>query len=115
MLKYKLYLNDILRTIKLIEFSTKNINFDKFDSDRNLIDATCMRIQVIGESIKKIPKEVKERYPKIDWKRFLDSRNIISHSYFAVNPMIIWTIIRDEIPVLKKQIREVLNREIKNE
>ena len=57
MSRYELYLNDILIAIDLIEKSIKNKDFKKFKSNRESIDANSMRLQIIGESISKLPKE----------------------------------------------------------
>ena len=114
MSKYELYLNDILRAIELIENSIKNKTLAKFKLNRDLIDATSMRIQIIGESISKLSSQLKEKYNKIDWKRYLQTRNIISHAYFAVNPEILWSIMVKDIPKLKKEIQKIL-KDIKND
>ena len=112
MLKYNLYLNDILRAIKLIENSMKNKSLNDFESNKDLIDANSMRLQIIGESITKLPKIVKSKYKEVSWEKFLQTRNIISHAYFAVNAQILWSIIIKEIPLLKKYILKI-KKEIK--
>lgn len=111
MLRYKLYLNDILRAIKKIEFSMKNEDEDSFCKNIDLIDAMLMRIQVIGESINKIPLGIRKKYNEIVLEKFLKARNIISHAYFAVNPRIIWSIVKKDLPELKKQINKILKNE----
>ena len=107
MLKYELYLNDILRAIELIEKSTKDKDIEEFKSDKELIDATAMRLQIIGESIIKLPLKLKERYGKVDWNKYLQTRNIISHSYFAVNLEILWSIVKKDISKLKRSILKI--------
>jgi len=114
MSKYDLYLNDILRAIDLIESSLKDKSMNDFESNRDLIDALSMRLQIIGESINKLPKKIIDKYKEVDWQRFLQTRNIISHSYFAVNPKILWLIIKRNIPLLKNQILKI-KKELKNE
>jgi uncharacterized protein with HEPN domain len=49
MSRYNLYINDILRTIELIEKDTRSKSLEKFKSNKTLIDATAMRLQIIGE------------------------------------------------------------------
>ncbi len=110
MSKYNLYLNDVIRAIDRIEKSIKNKNFEDFKLDDEIIDATSMRLQVIGESINKLGK-LKEKYKRVDWQKYLQTRNIISHAYFAVNLEILWSIITKSIPILKKQIKEILEKE----
>jgi len=109
MSRYELYLNDILRAIEKIETSLKNNDEKSFSKDDNLIDATSMRLQIIGESINKLPEEIKRRYKKINWKKLSEIRNIISHAYFKINPKIIWSIIEKDIPLLKKYVLEIKN------
>ncbi|MCK4647608.1 DUF86 domain-containing protein [Candidatus Pacearchaeota archaeon] len=111
MLKYELYLNDILRAIKKIEFSIKNKDEGLFCRNDDLIDAMSMRLQVIGESINKIPLKIRNQFKEVEWKRFLRARNIISHAYFAVNPKIIWSIAKKDLPKLKKEIKKMLEKE----
>lgn len=107
MSKYELYLNDILRAIKKIEFSLKNKNESSFEEDDNLIDATSMRLQIIGESIKKLPLEIKRKYKVVNWERLSKIRNIISHAYFKINTKLIWSVIEKEIPILKKYVYKI--------
>lgn len=106
MSKYNLYINDILRTISNIEESTNKKSFENFSLDKNLIDATAMRLQIIGESLKKIPSKFKEN-KKINWKDLEDLRNIISHAYFKINSALLFDIIKNKIPELKKEIKKI--------
>ncbi len=110
MLKYNLYVSDILRAIESIEENTNNKSFEKFSVDKNLIDATAMRLQIIGESLKKIPSKFKNN-KKINWKDLEDLRNIISHAYFKVNPTLLFDIVKNKIPELKKEIKNILKNE----
>lgn len=110
MSKYKLYLNDILRAIERIEKSTIGKTLRKFKLDIDLVEATAMRLQIIGESIRKLDGRLKKQY-ELDWNRYLQTRNIISHAYFAVNPEILWSIIEKDIPKLKRGIKLILKEE----
>ena len=107
MSKYELYLNEILRAIELIEKSIKGKSFEEFKSNRETIDANSMRLQIIGESISKLPEEIILKYKEIKWKEFLHTRNIISHAYFAVNAKIVWLILKEDVPKLKEVIQKI--------
>jgi len=104
MSKYNLYVNDILRAINWIERDVGKIGFGEFKNKRVLIDAVAMRLQIIGESIKKLPKE-KKQSSEINWKYFEEIRNFISHAYFLVDAEILWDIIKNEIPKLKRFVK----------
>ncbi|MDP1728600.1 MAG: DUF86 domain-containing protein [archaeon] len=60
MQEYRLYINLIKETIARIEDSLQSISKQEFIADRDIQDATLMRLQVIGENIKKIPAEIKK-------------------------------------------------------
>ena len=110
MSKYDLYLNDILRAINSIETSILKKQFKDFELDNNLIDASSMRLQIIGESVNKL-SPIHNKYKNVNWKKYLQTRNIISHAYFAIDLDIIWSIIKKDIPKLKKEIQEIIQKE----
>lgn len=111
MLKYKLYLKEILNAIEKIEDSLKDKNKEDFDKDEILKDATYMRIQIIGENINNLPKSIKDKYPNVKWNRIKDSRDIISHAYSYVHSELIWSLIKTELPKLKEVINEISKKE----
>ncbi len=104
MLDYRLYVNVILETIEKIENSIVKENKKEFMENSELQDATLMRLQVIGESIKKMPVEIKKQYKEIKWKKFGKLRNIISHKYASVDYNLIWNFIENNLEELKSGI-----------
>ena len=98
---YKLYTNVIIETIAKIENSMNSIEKREFLENSELQDATLMRLQVIGECIKKIPPEIKKNAKEIKWKKFERLRNIISHKYASVDYNIIWSFIENNLEELK--------------
>ena len=104
MQKSKLYINVIIESIEKIENSMKNINYQKFLNNSNLQDATLMRLQVIGENIKKIPFEIKKKNKEINWKKFEKLRNIISHKYNSIDYSIVWSFIENNLKELKSGV-----------
>ncbi len=107
MFHYRLYIKDIIRMIKEIEETTSEITLKKFEKDLNLPAATTMRLQVIGESIHKLPAAIKKQNIDIDWKEWEKTRNIISHSYYKIEKEMLWDIVKEELPLLKKAINKI--------
>jgi len=58
------YLDDILEAIHNIEEDTSGISFDEFVADRRRKDAVIRNFEVMGEAIKNLPSDLKERYQK---------------------------------------------------
>jgi uncharacterized protein with HEPN domain len=86
----KVYLKDILKAIKKIENYVENLNFRKFSTNELVQDATVRNLEIIGEAVKKIPKEIKNKYPEIAWKKIAGLRDILIHEYFGVDLDILW-------------------------
>ena len=109
MLKYKIYLDDILGAIAQIEKSLMSKSREYFEKDFDASEATAMRLQIIGESIHKLPKELKEKYNEIDWDNFVRFRNTISHAYFKVNKELLWNTAKGDLMELKKVVRRMID------
>jgi uncharacterized protein with HEPN domain len=105
-------LEDILTAIEKVEDRTKDINtIDDFlcsSSGMVLLDATCMLLIAIGESLKNLDKTTNGKllptYPSIPWKNVKGLRDIIAHHYFDVDASQILWIIKNELSPLKKAI-----------
>ena len=105
---WKLFVEDIVESIELIEKYTENINFEDFRNDKKTIDAVVRNFEIIGEASKYIPEEIKEKHKDVDWKGIIGLRNRIAHEYFGVSATIIWYILKEELPPLKEKIRLIL-------
>jgi len=105
-----LFLEDILENIELIE-NSKGISLSEIKSNRLLFDATLRRLEIIGEAVKNIPSYFRKRYSEVPWKDIAGFRDILTHAYFGVILERIWNVIKNDLPVLKKQIKEILGEE----
>jgi len=63
------YIEDILECIAKIEEYTKEIIEDEFYKNTQIQDAVLRRLGIIGEAVKNIPQEFRDRYPEIPWKK----------------------------------------------
>jgi uncharacterized protein with HEPN domain len=64
----KIFIMHVLECIERIEEYMKEITKDEFFSSVQLQDAVIRRIEIIGEAVKNLPMEIKDRYPDIAWK-----------------------------------------------
>lgn len=104
-----LYTEDILSSIKLTEQYLKNVELRRFLYDKKLQDAVTRRIEIIGEAMKAIPQNIKEKHPQIPWKEFSEIRNFLTHVYFGVNAKRLWYVIKKDLPELKKEIKRIID------
>ena len=104
------YIEDIVESIQKIEEYTNILSKEKFSELISIQDAVLMRLAVIGESANKIPADVRNNNKKIAWRKIINLRNLIVHDYSSVNVERIWKIIQQDLPILKKQIEELLEQ-----
>jgi uncharacterized protein with HEPN domain len=97
----RIFIEHILESIESIEEYTKGIDKDGFLSSRMTQDAVIRRIEIIGEAVKSISDEVKEKYSDIPWKRIAGMRDILIHEYFGVDPDLTWKVAKEDIQNLK--------------
>jgi uncharacterized protein with HEPN domain len=109
----------VLHTLEQIELAigrlqerTKNIrSVDDFLSTpggMEKLDAACMVLIAIGESIKNLDKvsegKLLPTYPSIPWKKVMGIRDIMAHHYFEVDADVVFEVIVKELDPLKKAI-----------
>ncbi len=109
------FLEDILESIELIEKYAKGTTKEDFlEEDENLQmkDAIIRRLEIIGEAVKNIPDDFKDKHPDVPWKEIAGMRDILIHEYFGVNLERVWKTAKEDLPEFKKTVSEIL-KEIK--
>ena len=105
----RLYLQDLWESILAIEKYTKNLSEEDFISNHMVQDAVVRRLEIIGEAVKNIDDEYRNKYPLIPWKKIAGMRDIIAHEYFGVKLDRIWDVIRKDLPVLREKIKIIID------
>jgi len=106
-----LFVEDILESIERIESFSKGILEKEFMEDELRQSAIIRQIEIIGEAVKNIPEDFRKKYPKIEWKKIAGTRDIITHAYFGVDFEKIWEVVKKDLPQLKKEIKNILDKE----
>jgi len=60
---------DILEACRRIQKYVKNLSYDDFLRNEEKQDAVIRNIEIIGEAVKNISVELKEKYRDVDWKK----------------------------------------------
>ena len=107
----KLYLQDIWESTLAIEEYTQNLAEVEFYSNRQVQDAIIRRLEIIGEAVKNIDDNFRNKYPQIPWKKIAGMRDIIAHEYFGVKLERVWDVVRKDLPHIKQQMLLIMERE----
>ena len=105
----KIYFEDILECIEKIDEYSENINEDDFYENSLIQDAIIRRLEIIGEAVKKIPYEIRGKYPDIPWKSIAGTRDVLIHNYGNVNVKRVWLVVEKDIPKLKDNILKIID------
>ena len=101
------FIEHILESINAIRDFSKDIIKEELTSNRLKQSAIVREIEIIGEAIKNISKDLKNKHPEIEWKEIVGTRDKMIHHYFGVDLNIIWEIIKNDLPDLKKHILKI--------
>jgi len=76
------------------------------------LDSICMQLIVIGESLKNLDKvtnkELLPKYPKMEWKKIMGLRDIITHHYVDINADAIFDICENKVYPLSNYISKII-------
>ena len=110
-MKYRnisVWLEDILKAIEEIESFTAGItSYHQFLENRIIVLATERDFEIIAEALKKA-LQLNAQLIISNSKRIIGLRNIINHEYYEVEYDRIWMIIRKDLPVLKSEVKKIL-------
>lgn len=106
-MKNKLIIEKILKYIsKIIEY-THNTDYNDFTDNAMLIEACVFNLSQIGELANKIDEAFEKVHSNIPWRVMYGLRNKIVHDYEGVNFVLIWDIIKNDLPELDNQLKEL--------
>ena len=106
-MKNKQIVEKILKyTAKILDY-TKNAEYNDFINNSILVEACVFNLSQIGELANKIDREFEENNPSIPWRIMYGLRNKIVHDYEGVNLVLIWDIVKEDLPELNKQLEEL--------
>jgi uncharacterized protein with HEPN domain len=70
-------------------------------------------MEVLGEVVKRLPAELRERYPQVPWRLVAGMRDKISHGYDSVGYQTLWDTVHDDVPGLLATVEQML-RDLEN-
>lgn len=103
------YLHDILEAARLLNEFSAGQSLDDYARDAKLRSAVERQFEIIGEALNqalRLRPELKEGITGIH--RIIAFRHRLIHGYASISHDIVWSVLRDDLPVLQRQVERLL-------
>lgn len=104
------YLKHIQDEARYLLDDSGRIDEEQFMRDETRKRAYARSFEIIGEASKKIDSGVKEKLPEVEWKAMARMRDRLIHHYFGVDYGFVWSIVKNDIPRLSREVETALAR-----
>ena len=78
------------------------------DEDQILHRAIVRSLEIIGEASKRLPAEMRNANPTVEWRAMARMRDRLIHDYFGVDLDIVWRVLQSNISALQQEVRRIL-------
>ncbi len=83
-------------------------SFDDLQADWQATAALERYFEILGEAVKRLPPDLRERHPQIPWKEIAGTRDHLSHGYDNVDHRVLWNAVQHDVPALLATIEQML-------
>lgn len=99
--------HDLLDALDRVRDYTEGHTLDSFVADELTRDAVLRNLARLGETTKFIPQSVEDRNPQVPWAYLRDIRNLVSHDYFGIDPVLVWHTATSELVNIRPALQEL--------
>ena len=109
----RLYFDDILVSCDKILRYSKGLDYKTFMAVELRVEATLSNLEIIGAAGTQVPREMRAKYPRVEWRKIAGLRDILAHAYLSLEDETIWDIIQTKIIPLKSEVETIIHQEFK--
>ena len=102
-------LEDILKSIQLIEEYSDGISFETFVADTMRYYAIMKNVEIVGEAANMLTRDFRETNTELPWREIIGMRNVLVHGYANISNEQLWSAVKADIPVIKNAVNNYMN------
>jgi uncharacterized protein with HEPN domain len=87
---------------------TTGVTFNSFQTNTMMQFAVVKQLEIIGEAANHLSEQLKALHRDIQWSEIIALRNVLIHEYFGIDVKLVWDIVQQDIPQLRKKIKDIL-------
>jgi len=103
-LKDRSRLEHIVDAIDTILERTNGLKYEDLTSDKIMFGGIVYYTMVIGEAAYHLSKAFTKQYSETDWTQISKMRHNLVHGYYQVDPIVVWSVIQDDLMPLREQV-----------
>ena len=103
-------LQDILEAVDHVDRYAV-LGRDEFERDELVQTWIIHFLLILGEAARGLSVEFRKRHPEKVWAEAVGRRNILIHRYFGVDVDLVWPVVENDLPALKRMVHEILAAE----
>ena len=105
------YLRHVLDEATYLIDQTETLTKEEFMRNETLKRAFVRSLEIIGEATKKVSVELRQKHGHIDWRGMAGMRDRLVHDYFGIDYDIVWDAVINKVPLLHREIRQIIRDE----
>lgn len=103
-------LEHIIEAIDRIFRFRDQLSYSDFLNSEMAQFAIIKNFEIIGEAAYNLPKELREKHDRIEWRKVIAFRHILVHDYYKINTEIIWNAIENKLMNMKVEVEKMLEK-----
>ena len=104
-------LTDIVEASERVRAKLADVSLDVFEQDWVSRWIVERGIEIISDASRRLPDEIKARYPDIPWRKVPGIGNVMRHDYDSISSPVLWALVRHDLAPLEEACRTELAAE----
>ena len=93
-------LKSIIKHCNKINEKIKNLTYEQFTIDEDVVEIVCFNILQIGELAKNFDMEFIKKYNDVPWRQIKGMRDKVAHGYGTIDKQKVWDTAKEDIKSL---------------